>query len=121
MVHIKKVDIFGFKSFGFKNTSVNFEPGLVGGHCISVDPYYLTYRSKLEGYDPKIILAGRKVNDSMGKFISEEILQLIKNSPVKKNNALILGISFKEDCPDFRNTKVSINKDQINIIRSKIK
>jgi UDP-N-acetyl-D-galactosamine dehydrogenase len=85
---------------------LNFKPGLVGGHCIGVDPYYLSSKAQEIGYHPEIILAGRKVNDSMGKFISEEILKLTKNSPVKKNNALILGISFKEDCPDFRNTKV---------------
>ena len=91
---------------------LNFKPGLVGGHCIGVDPYYLASKAKEVGYHPEIILAGRNVNDSMGKFISNEVIKLLKGSPLKENNVLILGASFKENCPDFRNTKV------IDIIKS---
>ena len=85
-----------------------FKPGLVGGHCIGVDPYYLTYKAVEIGYQPEMILAGRRVNDSMGKFIAEQtVLNLIKNnvSPSKAKIG-ILGLTFKEDCPDIRNTKV---------------
>ena len=92
------------------STKWNFHkylPGLVGGHCIGVDPYYLTYKSKLLGYNPKIILAGRKLNDSMAKYIT---LQLEKHIKIKKLNKkklkiLILGITFKENCPDIRNSQ----------------
>ncbi len=92
------------------STKWNFHkylPGLVGGHCIGVDPYYLTYKSKLLGYNPKIILAGRKLNDSMAKYIT---LQLGKHIKIKKLNKkklkiLILGITFKENCPDIRNSQ----------------
>ena len=85
-----------------------FYPGLVGGHCISVDPYYLTYRAKLEGISPDIILAGRRVNDNMWKFVVENTLKLItKNgSEVSKSKIGILGITFKENCEDFRNSQV---------------
>jgi len=85
-----------------------FQPGLVGGHCIGVDPYYLTHKAVEIGYQPEMILAGRRVNDSMGKFIAEQaVLNLIKNniSPSKAKIA-ILGLTFKENCPDIRNTKV---------------
>jgi UDP-N-acetyl-D-galactosamine dehydrogenase len=93
------------------NTKWNFlpfKPGLVGGHCIGVDPYYLTHKAKEIGYHPEIILAGRKINDQMSKFIAEQtILNLIKNnvSPDKAKIA-IFGLSFKENCPDLRNSKV---------------
>ena len=84
-----------------------YSPGLVGGHCIGVDPYYLTYKSKLLGYNPKIILAGRKLNDSMAKYIT---LQLVKHIKIKKLNKknlkiLIFGLTFKENCPDIRNSQ----------------
>ena len=85
-----------------------FKPGLVGGHCIGVDPYYLTHKAVEVGYHPEIILAGRKINDNMGNFIAEKtISELAKQgiSPLGANIA-ILGFSFKEDCPDLRNTKV---------------
>lgn len=85
-----------------------FSPGLVGGHCIGVDPYYLTYKASEVGYIPEIILAGRRINDSMGKYIAEQtILQLIKNKfSVEKSKIAIMGLTFKENCPDLRNTKV---------------
>ncbi len=87
---------------------LQFKPGLVGGHCIGVDPYYLASRAIEEGFNPEIILAGRKVNDGMGIYIAEKILtkltQLGKN--LSDSSALVLGVTFKENCPDFRNTKV---------------
>lgn len=87
---------------------LKFEPGLVGGHCIGVDPYYLTFKSQAIGYNPDMIISGRKVNDSMGKFIAEKTLkEIIKASkPIKGSKILIAGFTFKEDCPDVRNTKV---------------
>jgi nucleotide sugar dehydrogenase len=85
-----------------------FRPGLVGGHCIGVDPYYLTHKSKSLGYKPEIILAGRKLNDSMASFVSSKMIKLLSNNNIKIHTSkiLILGLSFKEDCPDIRNTKV---------------
>lgn len=85
-----------------------FEPGLVGGHCIGVDPYYLTYKAEQLGYRPEVILAGRRINDSMGKYVAENLVkQLIKgNKTVQGAKVAILGFTFKEDCPDTRNTRV---------------
>jgi UDP-N-acetyl-D-galactosamine dehydrogenase len=85
-----------------------FNPGLVGGHCIGVDPYYLTYKSLQEGYKPEMILSGRKLNDNMALFISETVVSLMHEEKIdlQKAEILILGFSFKENCPDFRNTKV---------------
>ena len=87
---------------------LDFQPGLVGGHCIGVDPYYLTHRSEEAGYKPKVILAGRKVNDGMGKFIANQVIKLMVRKNIKITNAkiLILGLTFKENCSDYRNTKV---------------
>lgn len=88
---------------------LNFKPGLVGGHCIGVDPYYLAYKSKQIGYYPHVVLAGRRINDGMGDWVSEQlILELVKTGkPVLGAKVLILGFTFKENCPDIRNTKVS--------------
>jgi len=85
-----------------------FKPGLVGGHCIGVDPYYLTYKSLELGYNPEIILAGRRLNDNMSKYIIDQIILLgsKKNIHISDSNILIMGLSFKENCPDIRNTKV---------------
>ena len=85
-----------------------YTPGLVGGHCIGVDPYYLTHKAQLEGYNPEIILSGRRINDSMHEFIFERVLShIIKNKiPLKSLKVLILGMSFKENCNDLRNSKV---------------
>ena len=85
-----------------------FKPGLVGGHCIGVDPYYLTFKSEQLGYYPEIVLSGRKLNNSMGEFVVQRlILELLKNNVIYgKVDILILGLSFKENCPDIRNTKV---------------
>jgi UDP-N-acetyl-D-galactosamine dehydrogenase len=87
---------------------LNYKPGLVGGHCISVDPYYLAHKSKSLGYDPEVILSGRKINDRMGKFVARKVIKLLieQSCTVKGSDALILGITFKENCPDIRNTKV---------------
>ena len=87
---------------------LKFTPGLVGGHCIGVDPYYLAQKAKEEGYNPEIILAGRLMNDGMGNYIAQEVIKLMikKEARVKNGNVLILGITFKENCPDIRNSKV---------------
>lgn len=93
---------------GTKWNFLKFWPGLVGGHCIGVDPYYLTYKALSVGYNPEMILAGRRINDSMGDYIVNEIIKLmtINEIKVKNSNILILGLTFKENCPDLRNTKV---------------
>ena len=96
------------KAAGTKWNFLPFRPGLVGGHCIGVDPYYLTHKAQELGYHPEIILAGRRLNDSMSRFISGEFIKALANKNIKINNAniLILGLAFKENCPDIRNTKV---------------
>jgi UDP-N-acetyl-D-glucosamine/UDP-N-acetyl-D-galactosamine dehydrogenase len=85
-----------------------FRPGLVGGHCIGVDPYYLTHKAEMIGYHPQVILAGRRINDGMGKFIADQtIKRMIRSgSNVKDASVIILGLTFKENCPDLRNSKV---------------
>ncbi|MDP2088345.1 MAG: nucleotide sugar dehydrogenase [Flavobacteriaceae bacterium] len=85
-----------------------FNPGLVGGHCISVDPYYLAQKAISLGYNPEIILSGRRLNDSMGPFVATETIKLMvqKDIPIKNANVLVLGITFKENCPDIRNSRV---------------
>ena len=87
---------------------LDFKPGLVGGHCIGIDPYYLTYKAKSLGYYPKVVLAGREINDSVSKWVVEQmVINLVKkNIPIGGTDLLILGFSFKENCNDFRNTKV---------------
>jgi len=84
-----------------------YTPGLVGGHCIGVDPYYLAQKALEVGYNPEIILSGRRMNDGMGKYVANEVIKLMlnKEAKVKNGNALVLGITFKENCPDTRNTK----------------
>ena len=93
---------------GTKWNFLPFRPGLVGGHCIGVDPYYLTHKADMLGYHPQVILAGRRINDGMGKFIAEQTVKhMIRNgSPVKGSRVNVLGLTFKEDCPDIRNTRV---------------
>ena len=93
---------------GTKWNFLPFRPGLVGGHCIGVDPYYLTHKAEMLGYQPQVILAGRRINDSMGKYVAEQtIKQLIASGrPVKDANVIVLGMTFKEDCADVRNSKV---------------
>ena len=93
---------------GTKWNFLNFKPGLVGGHCIGVDPYYLAQKAQELGYHPEIILAGRRLNDEMGKYVATEVIKLMlkKDIKVKNSNVLVLGFTFKEDCPDVRNTRV---------------
>ncbi|NBK97814.1 MAG: nucleotide sugar dehydrogenase [Erysipelotrichia bacterium] len=108
-----------FNKLGIDTTSVlkaastkwnflNFTPGLVGGHCIGVDPYYLTYKAEEMGYHSQIILAGRKINDNMGKYVAENTVKLMikANKQIKGSKVAVLGLTFKENCPDVRNTKV---------------
>ncbi len=93
---------------GTKFNFLPFKPGLVGGHCISVDPYYLTSKAESVGYFPEVIHSGRRINDNMGAFIASKVVKLMiaKNQTVKGAKALVLGITFKENCPDLRNSKV---------------
>ncbi|MBU2951154.1 nucleotide sugar dehydrogenase [Tamlana agarivorans] len=93
---------------GTKWNFLPFKPGLVGGHCIGVDPYYLAQKAQEVGYHPEIILAGRRLNDSMGQYVASEVVKLMvqKDIRIKKSKILILGITFKENCPDVRNTRV---------------
>ena len=96
------------KAAGTKWNFLNFQPGLVGGHCIGVDPYYLTYKAEELGYHSQVILAGRRINDDMGKYVAENLVKsLIKaDRQVRNAKVAILGFTFKENCPDTRNTKV---------------
>ena len=98
---------------GTKWNFLKFKPGLVGGHCIGVDPYYLTHKAQMLGYNPQVILAGRRINDSMGKFIAEQTIKqmIAAGSGVRGAHVNVLGLTFKEDCGDLRNSKV------IDIIR----
>lgn len=96
------------KAAGTKWNFLPFRPGLVGGHCIGVDPYYLTHKAQSIGYDPKVILAGRRINDGIGGYVAGELVKAMtrKGITVKGGRSLILGLTFKENCPDLRNTRV---------------
>jgi UDP-N-acetyl-D-galactosamine dehydrogenase len=101
---------------------INFKPGLVGGHCIGVDPFYLAQKAQEVGYYPEIILAGRRLNDKMGEYVANRFVKLLisKNLKIKNLNILILGLTFKENCPDLRNSKVfdiinELKKFEINV------
>jgi len=96
------------KAAGTKWNFLPFRPGLVGGHCIGVDPYYLTHKAEMLGYTPQVILAGRRINDGMGKYVAEQtVKQMIASDlPVKGAAVIVLGMTFKENCPDIRNSKV---------------
>jgi UDP-N-acetyl-D-galactosamine dehydrogenase len=93
---------------GTKWNFLKYKPGLVGGHCIGVDPYYLAHKAESLGYHPTVILSGRRVNDNMGMFVANKLVKLLisKNYTISKTKVLVLGITFKEDCPDIRNSKV---------------
>lgn len=95
---------------------LNFTPGLVGGHCIGVDPYYLLYKAQCLGYNPQVILSGRTINDEMGRFVASKTVKLMTRNGIKVigSKALILGFTFKENCPDSRNTKVVDVIDELN-------
>lgn len=105
------------KAAGTKWNFLNFTPGLVGGHCIGVDPYYLTYKAEQEGYHSQIILSGRRINDDMGKYVAENVVKLMIHADKNIKNAQvgILGFTFKENCPDTRNTKII---DIVNELKS---
>lgn len=96
------------RAAGTKWNFLKFSPGLVGGHCIGVDPYYLTHKAQEVGYHPEVILAGRRINDGMGSHVAEQVVKLMtkKGIPVVGSDILILGLTFKENCPDIRNTRV---------------
>ena len=96
------------RAAGTKWNFLPFKPGLVGGHCISVDPYYLTYKAKEVGYQPEVILAGRRINDGMGAYVATKLVKALssKNIHIDESRVLILGFTFKGDCPDIRNTKI---------------
>ncbi len=96
------------RAAGTKWNFLPFRPGLVGGHCIGVDPYYLTHKAEMVGYHPEVILAGRRINDGMGKFVAEQTVKhLVRNGwQVKDAPVIVLGLTFKEDCPDLRNSRV---------------
>ena len=96
------------KAAGTKWNFLKFYPGLVGGHCIGVDPYYLTYKAEQLGYHSQVILSGRRINDDMGKYVAENCVKnlIASDKPVKGAKVAILGFTFKENCPDTRNTKV---------------
>ncbi|MDP2879955.1 MAG: nucleotide sugar dehydrogenase [Azonexus sp.] len=93
---------------GTKWNFLPFRPGLVGGHCIGVDPYYLTHKAQKLGYHPEVILAGRRINDGMGKFVAEQTIKMLVRAghPIKDCPIIVLGLTFKEDCPDLRNSRV---------------
>jgi UDP-N-acetyl-D-galactosamine dehydrogenase len=96
------------KAAGTKWNFLPFRPGLVGGHCISVDPYYLTHKAQAIGYNPEVILAGRRINDSMGEYVVSQLVKtmLKRKLPVNGANVLVMGLTFKENCPDVRNTGI---------------
>jgi len=115
LMDIDTLDVL--EAAGTKWNFLPFRPGLVGGHCIGVDPYYLTHKAIKLGYNPEIILAGRRINDQMGAFVANQLVKLMIKKEHKINNSrvLVLGITFKENCPDIRNSKVI---DIINELKS---
>jgi UDP-N-acetyl-D-galactosamine dehydrogenase len=115
LMNIDTLDVL--EAAGTKWNFLPFKPGLVGGHCIGVDPYYLTHKAVKVGYNPEIILAGRRINDQMGAFVANQLVKLMIKKEHKINNAnvLVLGITFKENCPDIRNSKVI---DIVNELKS---
>ena len=107
---------------GTKWNFLKFKPGLVGGHCIGVDPYYLAQKAQEAGYHPEIILAGRRLNDGMGAYVANETIKLMikKEIPIKNAGVLILGFTFKENCPDVRNTRVIDIVDELKSYQAKV-
>ncbi len=107
---------------GSKWNFLPFKPGLVGGHCIGVDPYYLTFKAESEGYHPQIILSGRRINDNMGRFVVEKTVKMMINQglSIKDSKIGVLGLTFKEDCPDLRNTRVIDIIDELNSYGTKV-
>ncbi|VAX12775.1 UDP-N-acetyl-D-glucosamine 6-dehydrogenase [hydrothermal vent metagenome] len=107
---------------GTKWNFLPFRPGLVGGHCISVDPYYLTHKAQEIGYNPEIILAGRRINDSMGAYVAESVVKLMTQQRIHvvDSRILIMGLTFKENCPDLRNTRVVDIINEFEAYHSKV-
>ncbi|EED33967.1 UDP-glucose/GDP-mannose dehydrogenase:6-phosphogluconate dehydrogenase, NAD-binding [gamma proteobacterium NOR5-3] len=105
-LNIDTLDVL--EAAGTKWNFLPFKPGLVGGHCIGVDPYYLTYKAESVGYHPQVVLAGRRINDGMGKFIAEQTVKQLasRGQPITGSVVTVLGLTFKEDCPDLRNSRV---------------
>lgn len=101
---------------------LNFKPGLVGGHCIGVDPYYLAQKAKEIGYNPEIILTGRRINDQMGSYVANQLIKLMinNNNEVLNSNILMLGLTFKENCPDIRNTKAIDIYDELKRFKTNV-
>ena len=110
------------KAAATKWNFLQFKPGLVGGHCIGVDPYYLTYKAQEIGYTPKVILSGRKMNDDMGAYIADQVSALMasKSIHIVDSNILIMGLTFKENCPDIRNTMVANLNNMFEILNSNV-
>jgi UDP-N-acetyl-D-galactosamine dehydrogenase len=107
---------------GTKWNFLKFKPGLVGGHCIGVDPYYLTYKAESLGYHPQVILAGRRINDNMGVFVANKVIKLMiqKGHKIEGSRVLVLGITFKENCPDIRNSRVIDVVNELNDFGCKV-
>ena len=107
---------------GTKWNFLPFRPGLVGGHCIGVDPYYLTHKAQEIGYNPEVILAGRRINDNMGAYVSDQVIKLMtqKRIHVVDANILIMGLAFKENCPDLRNTRVTDMVDEFSTYHTSV-
>ncbi|MES2661760.1 MAG: Vi polysaccharide biosynthesis UDP-N-acetylglucosamine C-6 dehydrogenase TviB [Pseudomonadota bacterium] len=113
-LNIDTLDVL--EAAGTKWNFLPFRPGLVGGHCIGVDPYYLTHKAQEVGYHPEVILAGRRINDGMGAYVADEVIKLMSRNGISCVNApiLIMGLTFKENCPDLRNTRVIDLVSQLN-------
>ena len=107
---------------GSKWNFLPFRPGLVGGHCIGVDPYYLTHKAQAIGYQPEVILAGRRINDGMGQYVANQVVKLMvkRGIPVANSNILIMGLTFKENCPDLRNTRVVDIVEELTSYNAKV-
>ena len=107
---------------GSKWNFLPFRPGLVGGHCIGVDPYYLTHKAQTFGYNPEIILAGRRMNDEMSTYVTSQLIKTMikKKIQVENSKVLVMGFAFKENCPDFRNTKVIDVINELNEYNCKV-
>ena len=105
-LNIDTLDVL--EAAGTKWNFLPFRPGMVGGHCISVDPYYLTYKAQMAGYNPEVILAGRRINENMSRYAAQQIIKKMINNKISISSSRIavLGLTFKENCPDFRNTKI---------------
>ena len=119
-LNINTIDVL--EAAGTKWNFLNFRPGLVGGHCIGVDPYYLTHKAQEVGYHPEMILAGRRINDDMGKYAADQVIKLMirKGVLINKARVLVLGMTFKENCPDIRNSRVIDVVDELKDFGCKV-